>query len=347
MTHGPDSAPGDGSGGSEGAVQMAHGGGGRMMQDLIHGVIRPAFPNQQLEHNHDGAFFTPQGAELAFTSDGHVVQPLFFPGGDIGSLAINGAINDLAMCGAEPGQISVSLIIEEGFSIADLRRIAASMGSAAAAMGACIVTGDTKVVERGKGDGIFVSTSAVGPVRSASRPVPAAVRPGDSILLSGDIGRHGVAIMAARAGLTFGSPLLSDCAPLWPTVRALIERGIELHCLRDLTRGGLAAGLIEVAETVLLAVEVENAAIPVSEPVRSACELFGLDAIHVANEGRFIAFVPSDQEAEALALMRRFGDARWIGRVGEEQSGAVVLQSPYGTRRRLRLPNGEQMPRIC
>jgi hydrogenase expression/formation protein HypE len=284
---------------------------------------------------------------MAFTTDGHVVQPLFFPGGDIGTLAINGAINDLAMCGAKPWHIAVSLILEEGFPIDDLRTLVGSMAAAAAAVGANIVTGDTKVVERGKGDGLFVTTSAIGRVCTPSRPVPDAVQPGDAILLSGDIGRHGIAIMAARAGLTFTPPLESDCAPLWPVVEALIDHGIDLHCLRDLTRGGLTAGLVEVAETVQLGLEVETAAIPVSEPVRNACELFGLDPLHVANEGRFIAYVPSAQAQDAVAVMHRFGDARQIGRVAEEQTGAVVLNSPYGSSRRLRLPNGEQLPRIC
>ncbi len=328
-------------------IQMAHGGGGRMMQDLIRDIIMPAFRNPLLEQNHDGAIFPGGEGDLAFTTDGHVVQPLFFPGGDIGTLAINGAVNDLAMCGAEPWQIAVSLILEEGFPINDLRTVIASMAAAAAAVGARVVTGDTKVVERGKGDGLFVTTSGIGRVRTPARPLPEAVQPGDAILLSGDIGRHGIAIMAARAGLSFDRPLESDCAPLWPTVAALIEHGIDLHCLRDLTRGGLTAGLVEIAEAIQLALEVETAAIPVSEPVRNACELFGLDPMHVANEGRFIAYVPANQAQEAVAIMHRFGGARAIGRVSEDQTGAVVLKSPYGSSRRLRLPNGEQLPRIC
>ncbi|MCB9929699.1 MAG: hydrogenase expression/formation protein HypE [Alphaproteobacteria bacterium] len=328
-------------------IQMGHGGGGRMMQDLIHQVIEPAFRNRLLEQRHDGAIFPAGDGEWAFTTDGYVVQPLFFPGGDIGKLAVNGAINDLAMCGAAPGRIAISLILEEGFPIADLRRIVGSMAEAAAAMGAEIVTGDTKVVERGKGDGVFVTASAVGSVRVPAQPLPSAVRPGDVVLISGDIGRHGIAVMAARADLTFDPPLFSDCAPLWPAVAALIEADIPLHCLRDLTRGGLAAGLVEVAETALLGVEVETAAIPVTEPVRNACELFGLEPMHVANEGCFLAFVPPDDAAAAIAVLRAFGDARLIGRVCEEQSGAVTLVNPYGTRRRLRLPNGEQLPRIC
>lgn len=328
-------------------IRMAHGGGGRMMQDLIREIILPAFRNPLLEQHHDGAIFAGASGDIAFTTDGYVVQPLFFPGGNIGTLAINGAVNDLAMCGAAPEQLAVSFVIEEGLPIPDFRAVVAAMAEAANAVGASIVTGDTKVVERGNGDGLFVHVSAIGRVRTPDRPLPEAVRPGDAILLSGDIARHGIAIMAARAGLVCNPPLESDTTPVWPAIAALIEQGIDLHCLRDLTRGGLTAGLVEVAEAVHLALEVEEHAISVSEPVRKACELFGLEPFNVANEGRYIAFLPPGQTEQALAVMRRFGDACAIGRVGEEQSGAVVLQTSQGTSRRLRLPNGEQMPRIC
>jgi len=328
-------------------IQIAHGGGGRLMQDLIRNVIEPAFRNPLLEQRHDGAIFACPRGELAFTTDSYVVQPLFFPGGDIGSLAINGVVNDLAMCGAEPWQIAVSLILEEGLPLEKLRRVVRSMAEAAAAVGAEIVTGDTKVVEKGKGDGLFVTATGIGRMRTRGRPLASQVQPGDAIVLSGDLGRHGIAIMAARAGLAFESPLLSDCAPLWPNVRRLIEEGLDLHCLRDLTRGGLAAVLVEIAETSHLALEIEVGAVPVSPEVNNACELFGLDPLHVANEGRFAAFVPPQDAERAVAVLRQWSDARVIGRVGEEQSGAVLVKSPYGTRRRLRLPSGEQLPRIC
>lgn len=328
-------------------IQLAHGGGGRMMQDLIRKVIEPAFRNPLLEQHHDGAVFAVKDGKLAFTADSFVVSPLFFPGGDIGSLAVNGVVNDLAMCGAEPWMISAALILEEGLTLADLTAVVGSMAAAAAAVGAQIVTGDTKVVERGKGDGMFISTSGIGRVVAGTSPLPAGVRAGDAVLVSGDLGRHGTAVMAARMDFSFDEPLLSDCAPLWPDVRALLDQGIALHCLRDLTRGGLAAALVEIAETIDLSIEIEAAAVPVSDPVRAVCELLGLDPINVANEGRFIAIVPHDQSHLALSIMRQRGDAAVIGHICDKPSGTVVLKSPYGPRRRLHLPSGEQLPRIC
>ncbi len=328
-------------------IQLAHGGGGRMMSDLIQNMIEPAFRNPLSDQRHDGAVFTVNRGRLAFTADSFVVNPLFFPGGDIGSLAINGVVNDLAMCGARPDQISVSLILEEGLPMADLKTALASIANATAAVGAQIVTGDTKVVERGKGDGIFVSASAVGVVMARQSPMPANLRPGDAVILSGDLGRHGIAVMSARAGITFDEPFLSDCAPLWPDVEALIDGAVELHCLRDLTRGGLAAALVEIAETANVSIEVDDARIPIYPAVQGACELLGLDPLHVANEGRYVAFVPETHMDQALAIMRNRGAAAIIGRVGRLQSGAVLLKSPYGPTRRLYLPSGEQLPRIC
>lgn len=331
----------------EEVIQLAHGGGGRMMSDLIQNMIEPAFHNPLSDQRHDGAVFTVNRGRLAFTADSFVVNPLFFPGGDIGSLAINGVVNDLAMCGARPDQISVSLILEEGLPMADLKTALASMANAAAAVGAQIVTGDTKVVERGNGDGMFVSASAVGVVMARQSPMPAYVQPGDAVILSGDLGRHGIAVMSARAGITFDEPFLSDCAPLWPDVEALIDGAVDLHCLRDLTRGGLAAALVEIAETANVSIEVDGARIPVQPAVQGACELLGLDPLHVANEGRYVAFVPETHMDQALAIMRNRGAAAIIGRVGRLQSGAVLLKSPYGPTRRVHLPSGEQLPRIC
>lgn len=328
-------------------IQLAHGGGGRMMQDLIRNVIEPAFRNPLLDQQHDGAVFAVDGGKLAFTADSFVVSPLFFPGGDIGSLAVNGVVNDLAMCGAEPWLISTALILEEGLPLADLKAVIGSMAATAAAVGAQIVTGDTKVVERGKGDGIFISASGIGKVLSSSSLLPADVRAGDAVLVSGDLGRHGIAVMAARMNFSFDVPLLSDCAPLWPDVRALLDAGITVHCLRDLTRGGLAAAMVEIAETTDLSIEIETAAVPVSGPVRAVCELLGLDPINVANEGRFIAIVPHDQSDRALSLMRQRGEAALIGHISDAPGGTVILKSPYGPRRRLHLPSGEQLPRIC
>ena len=230
-------------------IELAHGGGGLMTRRLIDGLFRPAFAVSPDDLTHDGAVFDIAGARLAFTTDSYVVRPLFFPGGDIGSLAVNGTVNDLAMCGAKPLYLSVALVIEEGFAIRDLRRIVESMRDAARMAGVRLVTGDTKVVERGKGDGLYINTSGVGVICSTRSPIlPQRVRPGDMIVLSGDIGRHGIAIMAAREGFGFEAAVTSDCAPLAAAVGQLIGEGIELHCLRDLTRGGLATALIEIAE---------------------------------------------------------------------------------------------------
>ena len=241
------------------AIELAHGGGGLMTHRLIDGLFRPAFAASPDDLTHDGAVFDIAGARLAFTTDSYVVRPLFFPGGDIGSLAVNGTVNDLAMCGAEPLYLSVALVIEEGFAIHDLRRIVESMRDAAGTAGVRLVTGDTKVVERGKGDGLYINTSGVGAIRSERSPIaPQHVRPGDVIVLSGDIGRHGIAIMAAREGFGFETAVMSDCAPLAAAVGQLIESGIEVHCLRDLTRGGLATALIEIAEVSKLTIRTRR-----------------------------------------------------------------------------------------
>ncbi len=332
-------------------VTMAHGGGGRLMARLIEQVFIAAFGNSALERRHDGAVLPAAPGAIAMTTDGYVVRPLFFPGGDIGSLAVNGTVNDLAMCGARPAWLSAGFILEEGFALADLWRIAQSMRAAADAAGVQIVTGDTKVVERGHGDGVYITTAGVGFKLTEAPIEPAAVRAGDVVILSGDIGRHGMAIMARREGLEFDSPIVSDCAPLAGLVARLIEGGANIHCLRDLTRGGLAAALVEIAAGSHLPIEIDEEAIPVSEPVRGACELLGLDPLHVANEGRMIALLPAAEAEHALALMRQDAQgagAVVIGRIGEPGAPErVTLRSPYGTRRIIDLPNGEQLPRIC
>ena len=276
--------------------------------------------------------FDIAGARLAFTTDSYVVRPLFFPGGDIGSLAVNGTVNDLAMCGAEPLYLSVALVIEEGFAMHDLRRVVESMRGAAGKAGIRFVTGDTKVVERGKGDGLYINTSGVGAIRTTRSPIlPQQVRPGDVIVLSGDIGRHGIAIMAAREGFGFETAVTSDCAPLAAAVGRLIEDGIELHCLRDLTRGGLATALIEIAEVGKLTIRLEESAIPVSDPVRGACEILGLDPLYVANEGRFVAFVPAEGATRTVAILRGFGDGvSIIGGVNPAESPAPFISTPSG-----------------
>ena len=337
--------------GDHAEIQLAHGGGGRLAQQLIERIFGPAFANPALDARHDGAFLeAPVGARLAFTTDSHVVKPLFFHGGDIGRLAVHGTVNDLAMCGARPRWLSAGFILEEGLPVDVLERVVRSMGDAARAAGVEIVTGDTKVVERGKGDGLYVNTAGIGTIEHKLTISPAAVRAGDAVLLSGDIGRHGMAILAQREGLAFESPIESDCAALWPAVEALLLAGIEVHCLRDLTRGGLATAVIEIAETAGLAVKLDETAVAVTEAVRGACEILGLDPFYVANEGRFAAFVPAAQADQALAVLQRFAPDRNAARIGEVRAGPageVTLRSMVGVERILDRLSGEQLPRIC
>jgi hydrogenase expression/formation protein HypE len=333
----------------EDVVQLAHGGGGRMTDRLLDGVFRPAFADPLLARRHDGARLE-LACPLAFTTDSYVVKPLVFPGGDIGTLAINGTVNDLAMCGARPGFISAGFILEEGLSIALLRRIVASMRDAALASGIRIVTGDLKVVDRGKADGLFINTSGIGTIVAPCPIEPQSVAPGDMVILSGDVGRHGIAVLAAREELGFESSILSDCAPLAEPVLALFAAGIIVHCLRDLTRGGLAGGLVEIAETAGLGIEIGEEAVPVREDVGSACELLGLDPFHVANEGRFVAFVPAGQAADAIAVLRRHpvsAGATMIGTVTAGPAGRVTCKSVIGGTRVIDMLSGEQLPRIC
>jgi len=331
-------------------VLLAHGGGGRLMHDLIGKIFLAAFGPPPGGPPHDGATLDLGGSRLAFTTDGHVVHPLFFPGGDIGSLAVNGTVNDLAMCGARPVALSASFVLEEGLPMETLWRVAASMGAAAREAEVPVVTGDTKVVDRGKGDGLFITTAGVGRVDHALAISPASVRPGDAILLSGDIGRHGVAVMALREGLAFETVVQSDCAPLAAPVLALLEAGLEVHCLRDLTRGGLATSLVEIAEGAGLELVLQERAVPVSDPVRAACEILGLDPLYVANEGRFVCFLPADQVDRALAILRRFpvsAGAVAAGRAGAEGRAQVTLHGSVGADRLLPMLSGEQLPRIC
>jgi len=332
------------------SVQLAHGGGGRAMHRLLTQVFLPAFDNPLLNVGHDGAQFCLGGARLAFATDSFVVHPLEFPGGDIGDLAINGTVNDLAMCGARAVYLSAGFILEEGLPMTMLERVVESMRRAAAVAGVQIVTGDTKVVDRGKADGLFVNTAGIGMVHPAiadseHRIAPTRVQPGDVVILNGDIGRHGMAIMAVREGLEFESEIESDCAPLVEPVMALLDAGIDIHCLRDLTRGGLASGLCEIATASRLQITVEQRHIPVNEQVRGACEILGLDPMYVANEGRFVAFLPAFQADAALAIL---GDgAVCIGTVECVQSSRVLLKSHIGATRIVEMLNGEQLPRIC
>ncbi len=333
-----------------GNIQLAHGGGGRRMHELLEGLLLPNFGNEVLLERHDGATLQISGTRLAFTTDSYVVKPIFFPGGDIGTLAINGTVNDLAMCGARPLYLSSALILEEGLPIETLRRVIESMRTSAAAANVQIVTGDTKVVDKGKGDGIFVNTAGIGVIEHRVSISPRLVRPGDAIILSGDIGRHGIAIMATREGLAFESEIESDCAALWEPVKALLDGGIEIHCLRDLTRGGLSSGLIEIAEASGTRGSIDELAIPVREEVSGACEILGLDPLYLANEGRFAAFVPQSHAERAVEILRKIpvsSGAVCIGRVQDGPSGLVTMKTQLGTDRIIDMLSGEQLPRIC
>ena len=337
-------------------VQMAHGGGGRLMQRLIEGIFLPAFRSADVDGSqphappHDSAVLEADGVRLAFTTDSFVVSPLFFPGGDIGKLAVYGTVNDLAMSGARPRWLSAGFILEEGLSMETLRRVVDSMQEAAAEVGVQIVTGDTKVVDRGKGDGIFINTAGVGQVPEGVNISPARVRPGDAVIVSGDLGRHGIAIMSVREGLQFEGAPDSDCGSLAGLVAAMIDAGTDVHCLRDLTRGGLAAALNEIATAARVGIELLEDSIPVSEPVAGACELLGLDPLYVANEGRLAAFVPAQAADSVLRIMQSDpsgGEAAVIGTVTDTHPGTVELRGPLGGGRILDLLSGEQMPRIC
>ncbi len=332
-----------------GQIVLAHGGGMRMTQRLLEDVFYPAFGNDALDARHDGAALSAPGGRLAFTTDSYVVHPLFFPGGSIGELAVYGTVNDLAMCGARPLALSAGFILEEGLSIDTLKRVVAAMKEAAERAQVRIVTGDTKVVERGKGDGVYINTSGIGVVEGPAID-PSRIEPGDAILVSGDLGAHGIAILAAREQLGVMTDLLSDAAPLWEPVEALFDAGIEVHCLRDLTRGGLAAAANELASTRDLDIELDETSIPVRDEVRGACELLGFDPLYIACEGRFCAFVPESQVAHALDVLHRHeacvGAVR-AGRVLSEARFGVILRSRYGSARVLDLPSGEQLPRIC
>jgi hydrogenase expression/formation protein HypE len=331
-------------------VLLAHGGGGKLSQQLFESVFLPDFGNPALEARHDGALLDLLPGKLAFTTDSYVVHPLFFPGGDIGTLAVNGTVNDLAMCGARPHSLSAGFILEEGLPMDTLRRVVRSMRLAAEQAGVRIVTGDTKVVDRGKGDGIFINTSGIGVVESGCAVSPARVMPGDAVLLSGDIGRHGIAIMAAREGLEFETALESDCAPLNGIVAGLLTAGIDVHCMRDLTRGGMASALVEIAESARIHITIEETAVPVPENVRGACEILGFDPVYLANEGRFVAFVPARDAGRALEKMRAHplgGQASIIGSVSEDGWGLVTMRNRIGTTRVIDMISGEQLPRIC
>jgi hydrogenase expression/formation protein HypE len=331
-------------------IQLAHGGGGTKMAALIERVFLPAFSNAELMDLADGATVSVGGERLAFSTDTFVVKPIFFPGGDIGSLAVHGTVNDLAMCGAVPLFLSAGFVLEEGLPLADLERVVASMARASAAAGTPIVTGDTKVVDRGKGDGIFINTAGIGRIREGVAVGPGRAQPGDAVLVSGPVGDHGIAVMAARADLELDTLLLSDSAPLIGLVSDLLDAVPGTHVLRDPTRGGLATVLCEIAVASRVGIRLEEAAVPVRPEVQGGCELLGFDPLYVACEGRFVAIVPEADAERALAALHACpggAEARRIGRVAAEDPGRVVLHTRVGSHRLLERLSGEQLPRIC
>ncbi|MFB3903290.1 MAG: hydrogenase expression/formation protein HypE [Acidobacteriota bacterium] len=332
-------------------VMVAHGGGGRLMNDLIREMILPAFDNPILSQTMDSAALRVPSERLAFTTDSYVVHPLFFPGGDIGSLAVYGTVNDLAMIGARPLFLSAGFILEEGLPMETLWTVVQSMRRAAERAGVTIVTGDTKVVDHGKGDGLFVNTAGIGVLEHALEIGPSRVRQGDALLVNGDLGRHGIAVLAAREGLELETSIESDSAPLADLVLTLIREGIEPHCLRDLTRGGLASALVEIAEQAGLALTIDENSMPCRSEVRAVCELLGFDPLHVANEGRLVAFVPAEQSERAVAVMRQHDQGKGAVQIGQvtdvDCQGQVTLRSVIGAHRIVDMLSGEQLPRIC
>ena len=320
------------------------------MGSLIEKMFLPAFDHDLPIPRHDSAVFEVQAGRMAFTTDSYVVHPLFFPGSDIGAMAVYGTVNDLAMSGAKPLYLSAGFILEEGLPMETLWRVVLSMQSAARRSGVRIITGDTKVVDKGKGDGLYINTAGVGRIQTERVIAASSIEEKAAILISGDVGRHGVAIMAAREGLSFQTTIQSDCAPLAATVLALLAAGVRVQCLRDLTRGGLASALVEIATARGAEMQIEENAVAVEEEVQGACELLGLDPFYVANEGRFVAFVAPEDTDRALDILRNGPggeQAAVIGHVKALSGSRVTLKSKIGTLRILDLLNGEQLPRIC
>jgi len=335
-------------------ILLGHGSGGKLTARLIEQMIVPAFRNPVLEALDDQAIFPVEGGRLAFTTDSYVVTPIFFPGGDIGELAVNGTVNDLAMGGAQPRWLSLAFILEEGFPLREFARVVESTRRAAARAGVAIVTGDTKVVGRGSGDKVFINTSGIGVVPPGVSLSSRRVQPGDAILLSGTVGDHGITIMCQRQGLELDGPIASDTAPLHELVAAALAAYPDVHAFRDPTRGGVAATLVEIATRgklgVELGIEIDENAIPVNDTVRGACEILGLDPLHVANEGKLVAFVPAEGAECVLAALRAHPlgkEASRIGRVVAGHPGFVTARTAIGGERIVDLPFGESLPRIC
>jgi hydrogenase expression/formation protein HypE len=331
-------------------IVMGHGGGGTLSAELVEHIFRPAFANEALDRLSDSAVLARPTGRLAFSTDSFVVRPLFFPGGSIGALAVHGTVNDLAMSGATPLHLSAGFILEEGFAMAALGQIVTDMAAAARAAGVTIVTGDTKVVERGKGDGVYINTAGIGVVPDGRQIAPQRAQPGDAILLSGTVGDHGMAIMSVREGLEFETTIESDCASLHTLVAALLAAVPDVHVLRDPTRGGLASALNEIAAQAGVGMTIREDDVPVRPQVRSACELLGLDPFFVANEGKLLAIVPGAEADTALAALRAHplgSAAAIIGEVTDRHPGMLIGRTGIGASRVITMQIGEQLPRIC
>ncbi|MEU8871922.1 hydrogenase expression/formation protein HypE [Streptomyces javensis] len=331
-------------------VVMGHGGGGALSAELTRHLFLPSYGGETLGGLTDSAAVTLGGVRLAFSTDSYVVRPLFFPGGSIGDLAVNGTVNDLAMSGAVPAYLSCAFILEEGTELSTVGRVAQALGAAARAADVTVVTGDTKVVDSGHGDGVYVNTAGIGLIPEGVDIRPQRARPGDVVIVSGPIGQHGIAILSVREGLTFGTEVVSDTAPLAGLVQAMLAVTPEVHVLRDPTRGGLAAALNEIATASDTGVVLDDAAVPVPEAVATACALLGLDPMYVANEGRLVAFVPRTHADAVLDAMRAHPLGRGAAVIGAcvaEHPGTVVARTGLGGTRIVDLPLGEQLPRIC
>lgn len=329
-------------------ILLAHGSGGKLSHDLVENFV-PLFKNPLLDKLDDSAVFELSG-RLAFTTDSYVVSPIFFPGGDIGKLAVCGTVNDLSMAGAKPLYLSLSLVIEEGLSVAELQRVMSSIAGTAEEAEVKIVTGDTKVVNRGNADRLFINTAGIGVIPPGVDVSGSNAMPGDKIILSGSIGDHGVAVMSRREGLEFSVPIESDCAPLNRLVAEMLAASNQIHCLRDPTRGGLASTLNEFAKQSKVGIKIEEDQIPVKEAVRAYCELLGLDPLYVANEGKLVAVVPAAEAENILARMRRNphgNQAAIIGEIVAEHPGRVVMMTRLGASRIVDMLVGELLPRIC
>jgi hydrogenase expression/formation protein HypE len=331
-------------------IVLAHGGGGSLTRELIEGMFAPRFDNPALRTLDDSAVLDLNGHGYAFTTDSYVVKPYMFPGGDIGRLAVCGTINDLAVQGAQPQWLSLGFILEEGLPIADLEKVVESIRKTAAEAGVQVATGDTKVVERGRCEGLYINTAGIGRIVARNWLGGANARPGDVVIVNGSLGEHGVAVMSCREGIEFQTSVVSDCAPLWPLAKEILATGIEVHAMRDPTRGGLAAAVCEIAQASCVGIRLNESAIPIHPAVRGACDLLGLDPLTIANEGKLILFCRALDADRVLAAMKRHPlgkNACVIGDVQEKPKGMALLRTSIGGERIIDMPTGEDLPRIC